>query len=152
MRNVRIIESPIGRLTLVSDGTALTAVVFGESEAAHETGDDQVLALAQQELAAYFAGTLKAFTVPLAYAGTDFQRRVWQALLTIPFGEKVSYQDVAIKIGNPKAVRAVGHANNQNPIPIIIPCHRVLGKNGSLVGYGGGLAIKQALLDLEVAK
>jgi len=97
----------------------------------------------------YIAGKLKDFSVPLALHGTDFQVAAWQALQTIPYGETRSYKDMAEQIGRPKAVRAVGMANNRNPISIIVPCHRVIGHNGTLVGYGGGLPIKRYLLDLE---
>jgi len=112
--------------------------------AAHE----QVIA----ELKAYFAGQLQQFNVPLDLRGTTFQLTAWQALLDIPYGEVRSYQQQAIALGNSKAVRAVGGANNKNPIAIIVPCHRVIGKNGALVGYGGGLEMKEYLLNLEGVK
>jgi O-6-methylguanine DNA methyltransferase len=101
------------------------------------------------QLQAYFAGELKSFDVPLEIAGTDFQKRVWNALRTIPYGQTRSYSEIAAQIGAPRAVRAVGAANGRNPIPIIVPCHRVIGASGSLVGFGGGLAWKRLLLDLE---
>ena len=101
------------------------------------------------QLTAYFKGTLRQFDVPVAPHGTSFQQQVWSALLQIPYGETLSYGELARRLGNPKAVRAVGLANGANPISVIIPCHRVIGSNGSLVGYGGGLATKQALLALE---
>lgn len=104
---------------------------------------------ARQELAHYFAGTLRAFTTPIALRGTAFQRRVWALLGEIPYGETISYLELARRAGNVKAVRAVGLANGANPIPIIVPCHRVIGANGQLVGFGGGLPLKRALLDLE---
>ena len=104
---------------------------------------------AAEQLTEYFAGKRKKFDLPLVPDGTDFQRSVWQALLTIPFGETRSYGNIAALIGNPRASRAVGMANNRNPIVVIIPCHRVIGWNGSLTGYGGGLGVKQYLLDLE---
>ncbi len=110
------------------------------------------LELLQEELAAYFAGTLRSFSVPLTYPGTPFQRRVWEALLAIPYGETRSYEALAAAIGEPKAVRAVGRANGLNRIAILIPCHRVVNKNGQLGGYGGGLRRKQYLLDLERAR
>lgn len=115
------------------------------------------LELAKKELLAYFSGELTYFTVPIHFQrGTDFQRKVWQALRDIPYGEIRSYQDIAIASGSPKAQQAVGQANRMNPIPIIVPCHRVIGKNGKLVGYSGntkeGLAIKQVLLNLEKNK
>jgi methylated-DNA-[protein]-cysteine S-methyltransferase len=102
-----------------------------------------------RQLQAYFAGELKSFDVPLEIAGTDFQKRVWSALRTIPYGQTRSYSEIAAQIGAPRAVRAVGAANGRNPIPIIVPCHRVIGASGSLVGFGGGLEWKRLLLDLE---
>ncbi len=104
---------------------------------------------AAEQLRAYFAGELREFDLPLDMQGTEFQRRVWNELLHIPYGETRSYSFVANTIGAPKAVRAVGAANGQNPIPIVVPCHRVIGAGGSLVGYGGGLPLKRFLLDLE---
>lgn len=111
--------------------------------------DNTIFPDAVSQLAQYFEGRLKQFDLDLQPKGTDFQKRVWQALLTIPYGTTVSYGDIAEQIHNPKAFRAVGNANRCNPIPIIIPCHRVIGKNGKLTGFGGGLDIKQALLDIE---
>jgi methylated-DNA-[protein]-cysteine S-methyltransferase len=102
-----------------------------------------------RQLQAYFAGELKAFDVPLELVGTDFQKRVWEALRTIPYGETRSYSGIATQIGSPRAVRAVGAANGRNPIPVIVPCHRVIGASGDLVGFGGGLEWKRLLLDLE---
>jgi methylated-DNA-[protein]-cysteine S-methyltransferase len=102
-----------------------------------------------RQLRLYFAGELRRFDLPLAMIGTDFQKRVWNALLTIPYGETRSYTQIAVQIGAPRAVRAVGAANGRNPIPIIVPCHRVIGASGSLVGFGGGLAWKRKLLELE---
>jgi len=102
-----------------------------------------------RQLRAYFGGELKSFDVPLEIAGTEFQRRVWSALRTIPYGQTRSYSEIAAQIGAPQAVRAVGAANGRNPIPIIVPCHRVIGASGSLVGFGGGLEWKRLLLDLE---
>jgi AraC family transcriptional regulator of adaptative response/methylated-DNA-[protein]-cysteine methyltransferase len=112
-------------------------------------GTNRHLAVLARELGEYFAGTRRHFTVPLVYPGSAFQRRVWEALLTIPYGETCSYQDIAAAIGDRKAVRAVGTANGMNRIAIIIPCHRVVNKDGRLGGYGGGLWRKQYLLDLE---
>ncbi|MBX5444189.1 MAG: methylated-DNA--[protein]-cysteine S-methyltransferase [Sphaerobacter sp.] len=104
---------------------------------------------AREELTAYFEGRLQRFTVPLDPVGTAFQRRVWAEVAAIPYGETATYRQIAERIGNPRAVRAVGAANGANPLAIIIPCHRVVGSDGSLTGYGGGLAVKRALLDLE---
>jgi methylated-DNA-[protein]-cysteine S-methyltransferase len=148
-------QSPVGPLTLHSNGAALTGVEFHEPRyplAASPRGDDAVLAQARRELDAYFAGKLRAFTVPLAPRGTPFQLKVWMALRAIPYGATRTYGQQANAIGQPKAVRAVGLANGKNPISIIVPCHRVIGANGALTGFGGGLDRKQALLDLEQGK
>ena len=116
----------------------------------NQAGDDSpLLTEAFRQLEEYFRGERKNFDLPLELHGTDFQRRVWQELLKIPYGETVSYKNIAERVGNPYAARAVGMANNKNPIPIIIPCHRVIGSNGKLVGYAGGLELKQKLLELE---
>lgn len=112
-------------------------------------GTNEHLELLREELAAYFAGTLRQFTVPLIYPGSPFQKKVWDHLLSIPYGETRSYEHLAAEIGAPRAARAVGHANSLNRIAILIPCHRVLNKNGGLCGYGGGLRRKQSLLHLE---
>jgi methylated-DNA-[protein]-cysteine S-methyltransferase len=146
-------ESPVGPLTLVSDGQALTAVHFAEQK--HYTAPaptlkgDKVLDLTRKQLDGYFAGRRTSFDLPLAPQGTAFQVRVWNALLRIAYGETKSYGAIAQLIGSPKAVRAVGAANGRNPIPVIIPCHRVIGANGALTGFGGGMARKEYLLDLE---
>lgn len=144
-------ETKIGLLTITEEEGAITEVLFGK------VGEDQtflaeatpILQEAEKQLAEYFAGIRKAFDLPLAPEGTDFQKSVWQALQQIPYGETRSYKEIATAVGNPKASRAVGLANNRNPISIVIPCHRVIGANGKLVGYGGGLGIKEALLQLE---
>jgi methylated-DNA-[protein]-cysteine S-methyltransferase len=144
--------SPIGPLTLHSDGAALTALEFDQPRyplLPVPAGNDTVLVQARRELDAYFAGKLKTFAVPLAPRGTPFQLKVWAALRAIPYGATRSYGQQAAAIGQPKAVRAVGLANGRNPIAIIVPCHRVIGANGALTGFGGGLERKQALLDLE---
>jgi methylated-DNA-[protein]-cysteine S-methyltransferase len=149
------LETPIGELLLTSNGTALTGLfTHGHKLSAARNGDhgrtDKVLAAAREELIAYCEGTLQTFNVPLAPQGTAFQQRVWRALLDIPFGETESYGQLARRIGAPNAARAVGMANGRNPIAIIIPCHRVIGTSGALVGYGGGLPRKRWLLDHEV--
>lgn len=147
-----IYDSPVGPLTLASDGAALTQVEFENPKyplTRYPTGLDDVLKQAQRELDAYFAGTLRSFKVPVAPQGTEFQRKVWAALQTIPYGETRSYAQQAKAIGAPKATRAVGAANGRNPVSIIIPCHRVIGANGSLTGFGGGMERKQILLELE---
>jgi methylated-DNA-[protein]-cysteine S-methyltransferase len=140
-----MIPSPVGPLHLAADGDSLAMCSF--TEVPGEPAP--ILDEAARQLAAYFAGKLRAFTLPLAPAGTAFQRKVWTALAAIPFGVKRSYQDIARAIGQPSAVRAVGMANGANPIAIIIPCHRVIGADGSLTGYGGGLPRKKWLLGHE---
>ena len=158
MKYMTTIESPVGPLALVSDGTCLTAVLFdGERETRRRkepvVADETATPFpqARRELAEYFAGKRTTFDVPLAPEGTEFQRRVWTALLRVPYGATATYGDIARQIGSPKAVRAVGAANGRNPIAIVVPCHRVIGANGTLTGYGGGLTRKRALLELETA-
>ena len=151
-----LMPSPVGQLTLVARDGKLSAILW-ETERAnrvrlgelHEANDSPVLLEAQRQLQEYFAGTRSQFTLELDFAGTDFQKQVWQALLTIPFGETRSYSQIAQQIGNPRAVRAVGAANGRNPISIIAPCHRVIGASGELTGFAGGLQAKQYLLALE---
>ena len=147
-----VIDSPVGRLGIEAEGDAITHIAF-HAPAPAETASRELLAPvvveACRELAAYFAGDLSVFSVRLAPHGTPFQQAVWAALLQIPFGETLSYQDLAAAIGRPTATRAVGAANGQNPIPIVIPCHRVIGAGGALVGFGGGLEVKRWLLDHE---
>lgn len=146
--NCVIYDSPIGPLSLVSNGAGLTHLLFdGAREASG--AEDKVLAAARKQLDDYFAGKRKGFDLPLDPSGTAFQKRVWMALRDIPFARTVSYADIATRIGAPKAMRAVGAANGRNPIAIIVPCHRVIGANGSLTGFGGGLPRKQFLLALE---
>jgi methylated-DNA-[protein]-cysteine S-methyltransferase len=148
------VPSPIGSLLLVSDGEALTAVEMephrGEVAAGARPDAGPLRAVVAQ-LEAYFAGELTDFDLPLRPAGTEFQRRVWAGLLTIPYGHTTSYGLLATELGNPTASRAVGLANGRNPIAVIIPCHRVIGADGSLTGYGGGLDRKRWLLGHEVA-
>lgn len=147
-----VYESPIGKLTLASNGEAITQVEFEDNRyplPEHPRGDDKILRQARKELDAYFAGKLKDFTVPVAPEGTEFQKKAWKALQKIPYGQTRSYGQQAKVVGNPSASRAVGAANGRNPIPVIIPCHRVIGSNGSLTGFGGGMKRKQFLLDLE---
>lgn len=152
----KTIPSPVGELKLVARDTGLAAILWENDRpgrvrlgAMIEDVDHPVLVETEKQLGAYFAGTLTAFTVPLDFAGTDFQKSVWHALLTIPFGETRSYAEIARQIGRPSAVRAVGAANGRNPISIIAPCHRVIGSNGALTGFAGGLAAKERLLGLE---
>ncbi|WP_339478937.1 MULTISPECIES: methylated-DNA--[protein]-cysteine S-methyltransferase [unclassified Pseudomonas] len=152
----KTIQSPVGQLILVARETRLAAILW-ENERLNrvrlgplqEDSQHPVLKETERQLLEYFAGQRCRFELELDFAGTDFQIRVWQALLTIPFGETRSYRDIAIQIGQPTAVRAVGAANGRNPISIIAPCHRVIGSSGSLTGFAGGLAAKQLLLSLE---
>jgi methylated-DNA-[protein]-cysteine S-methyltransferase len=145
-----VIPSPIGQLLLTSDGASLTGLYVGTSVLREDwRRDDDGFAAARTQLAAYFAGRLTAFDLPLAPAGTAFQQRVWSALRAVPYGSVVTYGQLADRLGNPTAARAVGLANARNPISIVVPCHRVIGANGKLVGYGGGLDRKRQLLALE---
>ena len=144
------LNSPIGELLLVSNGEALTSVELPPYDnGAYSDEEDKVLRKAKEQLRAYFAGELLDFDLPRAAAGTEFQQRVWKALCEIPYGVAVSYREIARRIGMPTASRAVGAANGRNPIPIIVPCHRVIGADGTLTGYGGGLDRKQWLLRHE---
>lgn len=147
--SVAIVDSPVGRLRLEADENVITTIFFHAKEPVTRGRLDGVLGHLQDQLRLYFSGQLEQFDLPLAPRGTEFQRDVWTALTKIPYGKTVSYRDVAKSIGRPDAVRAVGAANGQNPIPIVIPCHRVIGSNGSLTGFGGGIAMKRALLELE---
>jgi len=148
-------ESPVGALKLVGNDEGLAAVLWENDDprrirlGAVAEGDDTVLARAEQQLAEYFRKEREAFELPLAFKGTPFQVKVWQALLTIPYGETRSYSEIARQIGHPSAVRAIGSANRCNPISIIAPCHRVIGSSGALTGFAGGLDAKRYLLDLE---
>ena len=148
-------QTPIGAIRLLEEDSALSHILFGAGDglpSGYEAQETDLLREAHGQLTDYFNGELTEFTVPLTLRGTDFQTRAWQALMTIPYGETRSYKQMAEQVGNIKATRAVGMANNRNPIPIIIPCHRVVGSNGSLTGYAGGLDIKQFLIDLEKSR
>lgn len=150
--------SPIGELTLVGDGSKLTGILMERDLATGAHGplvregwirDDDALLDARRQLAAYFEGELTMFDLPIVMEGTPFQMRVWESLRSIPFGETVSYAEIARRIGNATAVRAVGAANGRNPVAIVVPCHRVIGADGSLTGYGGGIERKKWLLAHE---
>jgi len=143
----RTITSPIGPIHLIEEDGAIIGLYFREGTS--DASPNPILDLCEKELTAYFDGKLQGFTVPVRLKGTDFRKQVWDALKTIPYGKTVSYKDIALQIDNPKAVRAVGGANHNNPVSIIIPCHRVVGANGSLTGYGGGMDAKKWLLELE---
>ena len=149
-------ESPVGALKLVAHDQALVAVMWDNEDHKRvrlaeliENIQHPMLLKVKQQLEQYFAGQRQQFNLPLDFQGTDFQQQVWRALLTIPYGETRSYKDIALQIGNEKAMRAVGAANGRNPISIIAPCHRVIGSGGALVGFAGGLDKKQILLSLE---
>ena len=159
------VASPVGELTLTATDEGLTGVYFdrgthppaqAQVESWHPDDGErgrasEVLAITRDQLAEYFAGERTSFDLPLAPRGTDFQRRVWAQLREIAFGETTSYGEIARRVGSPKAVRAVGAANGRNPIPIIVPCHRVVGSDGSLTGFGGGIERKEWLLAHEGA-
>jgi methylated-DNA-[protein]-cysteine S-methyltransferase len=143
-------DTPVGKITLVEENHRLIGLYFGEhhpDEATEREG--AVIAETRRQLDAYFAVKRKCFTVPLAPTGTAFRRKIWELLLDIPYGETITYGELAHRAGNPHASRAVGGANHNNPLAILIPCHRVIGAGGKLVGYGGGLLIKEFLLKLE---
>ena len=151
------IDSPVGPLLLAAGNTGLRLIEFHAPRhpvppgADWREGDNDVLRETQRQLDAYFDGRRRTFDLPLALHGTEFQRTVWQAPATIPFGRTISYAQLAARVGRPTAMRAVGAANGRNPLPIVLPCHRVIGADGSLTGFGGGLPTKQFLLTLEGA-
>jgi len=159
--NYQDIESPIGRLRLIADGDLLVGIVFergrdavraaARDEQGFENRSSPVLERTRRQLEEYFTGQRQTFDLPLDPRGTEFQRRVWQRLTSIAYGDTTTYGALARELGDPGASRAVGLANGSNPIPIVIPCHRVIGADGSLTGFGGGLPVKAALLDLERA-
>jgi len=153
--NYSYLESPVGTLLIAGDDEAIHYIYFpknGRVEKPQPEWRESArgpVSEAMRQLGEYFAGARIEFDLPLAPEGTEFQRNVWRRLREIPFGETISYGELARRIGNPQASRAVGAANGSNPIPIVIPCHRVIGKNGKLTGFGGGLPVKEALLALE---
>ena len=141
----RCIQTPIGQMCLTEENGAIVSFLWGGGA----RDESPLLLKAEQQLMEYFSDKRKSFDLPLAPKGTEFQKKVWAALCEIPYGETRTYADIAKMIGNEKACRAVGMANHVNPIPVIVPCHRVIGSNGKLTGYAGGLEKKQLLLDLE---
>jgi methylated-DNA-[protein]-cysteine S-methyltransferase len=150
------LASPVGQLKLVANGSRLVAILWENDKPGrvrlgpmNEAPDNPILVRAAEQLREYFTGTRQSFDLELDFSGTEFQKKVWAALLTIPFGETRSYSQIAEQIGNPSAVRAVGAANGKNPISIIAPCHRVIGASGKLTGFAGGLEAKELLLTLE---
>ncbi|KAF1711232.1 cysteine methyltransferase [Pseudoxanthomonas kalamensis DSM 18571] len=151
------IDSPVGRLLLAAGEAGLCAIEFPSNRHPVVRGEDwhagenPVLLATRRQLDEYFAGQRRQFELPLSPSGTGFQRQVWAALATIPYGQTLSYAQLAARIGQPSAVRAVGAANGRNPLPIVLPCHRVIGADGSLTGFGGGLPTKRFLLQLEGA-
>ena len=146
-----VVDSPIGPLGLMASDASLCGVLF-DGRTIRPEGTSPVLAEAARQLEAYFNGDLLTFDLPLELQGTEFQRRCWLALASIPYGQTVSYGEQARRLGlGPDAARAVGAANGRNPLPIVLPCHRVIGANGSLTGFGGGLDVKRYLLELEGA-
>ncbi len=148
------VSSSIGEMLLAGDHTSLRHIQFKSRDFIPPPDWQAVASLpypVAEQLDSYFAGQLRSFDLPLNPQGTAFQRKVWAALAEIPYGKAISYSELAHRIGNPRSVRAVGLANGRNPLPIVVPCHRVVGSNGALVGYGGGLPIKKALLALEGA-
>ena len=155
----RLVPSPLGGIVVAADRSGLRWLEFRQRRDGafsiprdwEEDPDFPVLRRAEEQLRAYFEGRRRSFSLPLAPLGTPFQRKVWAALQEIPYGETISYSELANRVGRPAAIRAAGAANGKNPISIVIPCHRVLGKDGSLTGYGGGLEKKGALLELEGA-
>jgi methylated-DNA-[protein]-cysteine S-methyltransferase len=155
----KTIPSPVGALTLVASDRGLAAIIWENDDPERvqpgpivEQPDHPVLVAAERQLGEYFAGKRRAFDLPLDFHGTEFQKKVWLALLTIPYGETRSYAEIAEAIGQPTASRAVGAANGKNPISIIAPCHRVIGANGDLTGFAGGVEAKARLLGLEGAR
>ena len=152
----KTMSSPVGALTLVASDAGLAAILWEDDDPDRvrltprvEAPGDPVLRMAEQQLTDYFAGRRRSFDLPLDFRGTEFQRRVWAELLAIPFGETRSYGELARALGRPGASRAVGAANGRNPISIVAPCHRVIGTNGALTGFAGGMKAKRYLLDLE---
>lgn len=149
------VDSPVGMLRLIASETAMRYVLWGDEDrlkiARTERRSNPILELASREIEIYFDGKLKEFSVPIEFQGSEFQIKVWEALTRIPYGETRSYSQLAVEIGSPNASRAVGLANGNNPLSIIVPCHRVVGKSGYLTGFAGGLESKALLLDLEWA-
>lgn len=151
MKNVFYYDTPIGKIGIADNGDFVIGLFFGDTyrpQGAQEK-ETSLIKRTMEQLREYFAGVRTEFDIPVALQGTEFQTQVWKALMVIPYGKTCTYGELAARIGNPKAFRAVGMANNRNPVSIIVPCHRVIGASGKLVGYGGGLNVKERLLDLE---
>lgn len=157
MYHFKLVSTPVGELKLVASERGLAGILWKNddphgSRFLPQMRDEAhpILIEAERQLREYFAGERRCFTLPLDFVGTEFQKKVWSALVAIPFGETRSYSEIARQIGHPQAVRAVGAANGRNPLSIVAPCHRVIGANGKLTGFAGGLEVKAFLLDLEM--
>ena len=149
MSNLFFYETDLGIIVIRDNNNAITEVFYSKSKINDHLKETPLIRECFNQLKEYFQGTRREFTIPIEAEGSEFQKKVWKALLDIPYGQTRTYKEIAIAIGNEKACRAVGMANNRNPISIIITCHRVIGANGKLVGYGGGLDIKEKLLNIE---
>ena len=149
MEKIFFYDTPVGKLIIGEENGSITRVTWTQLPQSYLQEETELILRCKQQLDEYFAGRRKAFDLPLAPKGTEFQKKVWSALQEIPYGELRTYQDIAIAVGRPKGCQAVGGANGKNPIAILIPCHRVIGKDGSMTGYSGGLAQKEKLLRLE---
>lgn len=152
MEKVFFYDTPVGKLCIGEEDDSITRVTWSKVPQEYIQEETELILNCKIQLEEYFAGNRKQFDLPLAPKGTDFQKRVWKALTDIPYGETRTYGEIAAAVGNPKAARAVGMANNKNPIGIIVPCHRVVGADGKLVGYAGGMEKKEWLLNLEQEK
>lgn len=152
MEKVFFYDTPVGKLCIGEENDSITRVTWSKVPEEYIQEETELILNCKIQLEEYFAGKRKNFDLPLAPKGTDFQKRVWKALTDIPYGETRTYGEIAAAVGNPKAARAVGMANNKNPIGIIVPCHRVVGADGKLVGYAGGMEKKEWLLNLEQEK
>jgi len=149
MEKIFFYETPVGRICIGEENGVITRVTWSKIPQEYILEETELILNCKRQLEEYFTGKRKTFDLPLAPKGTEFQQKVWKALQEIPYGETRTYGEIAAAIGNPKAARAVGMANNKNPIGILVPCHRVVGANGKLVGYAGGMEKKEFLLELE---
>ena len=149
MNNIYFYETEIGTIGIRENNKYITDIYFSKIDTNDNIEETELIKECFLQLKEYFEGNRKSFDLPIDAKGTEFQKKVWDELLKIPYGETKSYKEIALAIGNEKACRAIGMANNKNPIPIIIPCHRVIGSNGKLVGYAGGINVKEKLLNIE---
>ena len=150
MHNIYFYETKIGKIGIRENGKYITDIIFSKSEEKTDNiNETELIKAAFKQIKEYLGGDRKYFDLPIETIGTEFQKKVWNELRNIPYGQTKTYKDIALAIKNEKACRAIGNANNKNPLPIIIPCHRVIGSNGKLVGYSGGLDIKEKLLNIE---